>query len=97
MNIIQALDDPQVFGPFFRGPTWVVWRVFLAALFALPLSEEQLAALLSLTHRTNPQKPVMIRGDGRSQWEHGVRVMGLCNKAKIKDYRVAALEENKTR
>jgi biopolymer transport protein ExbD len=57
------------------------------------LNEEKLAALLSLTHRTNPQKPVMIRADGRSQWKHGVRVMGLCNKAQISNYRVAALQE----
>ena len=54
MNIIQALDDPQVFGPFFRGPTWVVWRVFLAALFALPLSEEQLALFSKHTGRSTP-------------------------------------------
>jgi biopolymer transport protein ExbD len=57
------------------------------------LNEEKLAALLSLTHRTNPQKPVMIRADGRAQWKHGVRVMGLCNKAQISNYRVAALQE----
>lgn len=52
MNIIQALDDPQVFGPFFRRPTWVVWRVFLAALFGLPLTSEQLALYTKHTGRT---------------------------------------------
>ena len=52
MNIIQALDDPQVFGPFFRGPTWVVWRVFLAVLFGLPLTPEQLALYTKHTGRT---------------------------------------------
>src|SRR5437868_2865930 len=57
------------------------------------LNEDKLAALLSVTHRTNPQKPVMIRADGRAQWKHGVRVMGLCNKAQITNYRVAALQE----
>ena len=54
MNIIQALDDPQVFGPFFRGPTWVVWRVFLAALFGLPLTPEQLALYSKHTGRSTP-------------------------------------------
>jgi biopolymer transport protein ExbD len=57
------------------------------------LSEEQLLALLNLTHRKNPQKPVLIRGDARSAWQHGVRAMGLCNKAKISNYRVAAVQE----
>jgi len=52
MNIIQALDDPQVFGPFFRGPTWVAWRVFLAVLFGLPLTPEQLALYTKHTGRT---------------------------------------------
>jgi biopolymer transport protein ExbD len=57
-------------------------------------SEEQLAALLAQTRRNNPQQSVLIRGDGRAAWKHGVRVMGLCNKAKIDNYRVAALQEN---
>jgi hypothetical protein len=52
MNIIQALDDPNVFGAFFRGPTWVVWRVFLAVLFGLPLTSEQLALYTKHTGRT---------------------------------------------
>jgi biopolymer transport protein ExbD len=57
-------------------------------------SEGQLAALLAQTHRTNPHRSVLIRGDGRAAWKHGVRVMSLCNKAKITNYRVAALQES---
>jgi biopolymer transport protein ExbD len=56
-------------------------------------SEAQLAALLKQAHQNNPQQPVLIRGDGRAAWKHGVRVMGLCNQAKIENYRVAAIEE----
>jgi hypothetical protein len=52
MNILQALDDPQVFGPFFRGPSWLAWRVFLAVLFGLPLTSEQLALYQKFTGRT---------------------------------------------
>jgi hypothetical protein len=52
MNILQALDDPQVFGPFFRGPSWLAWRVFLAVLFGLPLTSEQLALYTKHTGRT---------------------------------------------
>src|SRR5579872_7345434 len=59
-------------------------------------SEEQLAALLAQTHQKNPQQPVLIRGDGRSAWKYGVRVMGLCNRAKISNYRVAALPDRAT-
>ena len=58
-----------------------------------PYSEEQLAALLEQARRNNPHQSVLIRGDGRAAWKHGVRVMGLCNKAKIDNYRVAAVQE----
>src|SRR5437763_7125418 len=56
-------------------------------------NERQLAGLLAQSHRNNPQQSVLIRGDGRTAWKYGVRVMGLCNKAKIANYRVAALQE----
>lgn len=57
-------------------------------------SEAQLAALLAQAHRNNPHQSVLIRGDGRAAWKYGVRVMGLCNQAKIDNYRVAAVQEN---
>ena len=52
MNIIQAIDDDNVFGQFFRGPTWDTWRVFLAALFGLQMKPEQLAVFRKFTGRT---------------------------------------------
>jgi hypothetical protein len=54
MNIIQALDDPKVFGGFFRAGTWDVWRVFLAALFGLPMTDDQLATYRRFTGRSTP-------------------------------------------
>ena len=59
MNILQALDDPKVFAQHFRGSTWDVWRVFLAALFALPMTPEQLAIYNKFTGRsTAPTSPL---------------------------------------
>ena len=59
MNILDALDDPKVFAPFFRGPTWSAWRVFLAALFGLPLTSEQRALYTKHTGRTKtPKSPL---------------------------------------
>ncbi len=54
MNILQAISDPKVFGDHFRGGTWNVWRAFLAALFALPMTEEQLALYTKHTGRSTP-------------------------------------------
>jgi hypothetical protein len=54
MNIIQAFDDPNVFGGHFRGGTWDAWRTFLAALFALPLAPEQIGIYQRHTGRSAP-------------------------------------------
>ena len=41
LNILQAMEDPAVFGHAFRDPnTWAAWRAFLAALFGLPMDAE---------------------------------------------------------
>src|SRR5262249_10242308 len=59
MNIIRALDDPKVFGRYFRAESWATWRVFLAALFGLPLTPEQLALYRQFTGRsTAPKSPL---------------------------------------
>lgn len=65
MNILQALDDRELFAKWFSDPatgrdasTWAAWRVFLAALFALPMTEEQLEVYKRHTGRdTPPAKP----------------------------------------
>ena len=54
MNVIQAVRDPKVFGEHFRGDTWDPWWAFLAALFALPMTPEQLAIYTKHTGRTTP-------------------------------------------
>ena len=39
MNIIEALDDPNLLGASIRDPdSWKPWRALLAASFDLPLS-----------------------------------------------------------
>ncbi len=51
MNILEALDDPNLFGGMFDGPSWKPWRAFLAALFGLPLAGDDLATFQALTGR----------------------------------------------
>lgn len=41
MTILQAMADPQLFGPLFAGDSWAPWKAFLACLFGLPLDEAQ--------------------------------------------------------
>ena len=53
-RIIQELDDANVFGRHFRGGTWDAWRTFLVALFAVPLTPEQLKVYRRHTGRMAP-------------------------------------------
>lgn len=50
-TIIEAMDDPELFGSHFQGETWDAWRVFIAALFAIPLHEEQFSVFRQATDR----------------------------------------------
>lgn len=54
MNILQAINDRKVFRQFFKGDSWQSWIVFLSALFALPMSDKQLAIYKQHTGRTTP-------------------------------------------
>jgi hypothetical protein len=54
-TIIDAIEDAHVFAQHFKNrDTWSSWRAFLCALFALPMTEEQLALYQKHTGRTTP-------------------------------------------
>src|ERR1700677_388519 len=69
LSIIDAIDDPDLFGGIFADASWEPWRAFLAALQALPMSEEHLALYRRHTGRAeSPTKPVRyaeLVGGGR--------------------------------
>jgi hypothetical protein len=55
VNILDAIDDPRCFSPWFRDrATWAAWVAFLAALFALPMTAEQQAIYRECTGRVEP-------------------------------------------
>jgi len=41
LTIIDALSDPTLFAPFFRGDTWTGWHTILKAAFAIPMTETE--------------------------------------------------------
>ena len=44
ITLLDAMADENLFAPWFRDPTTLAaWRAFIAALFALPMTPEQLA------------------------------------------------------
>ncbi|MCJ2068154.1 hypothetical protein MKK75_04900 [Methylobacterium sp. J-030] len=53
MNLLQAMSDPKLFGPWFKdADTWAAWRGFVGALFGLPLSETEAETYRACTGRT---------------------------------------------
>ena len=58
LTILDAMDDPKLFGPWFRSKSWGAWRAFLAALFALEMSPEDAGVFARHTGRqTAPTVP----------------------------------------
>ncbi|MFD0987814.1 hypothetical protein [Methyloligella solikamskensis] len=54
MNILQAIDDPEVFGRHFAdAESWEAWRAFVAALFGLEMTSEERAIFRECTGRAS--------------------------------------------
>ena len=51
-SILDAIDDPQLFAPWFKSGTWDTWRAWLACLFGLPMTAEQLELFRQCTGRS---------------------------------------------
>ncbi|MCO6415136.1 hypothetical protein JYK14_02955 [Siccirubricoccus sp. KC 17139] len=56
MNILEALDDKEIFASFFRETSWQPWRAFLKAWAGLgeTMSDEELEVFRKHTGRTTP-------------------------------------------
>ena len=48
------MHDPKLFATRFPGETWQAWTAFLAALFGLPLTDDQLDVYRACTGRSAP-------------------------------------------
>jgi len=56
LNIVDLINHPGLLRKWFRGESWRAWRVFLAALFGLPLTPEDLLVYQRHTGRQTPPK-----------------------------------------
>ena len=90
MNILDALNDRDLFAPHFRGDTWQAWRAFLAALFGLPMDDAALELYRCHTGRQeSPAAPfkeaalVIGRRGGKSRVLALIAVFLAC----FRDYR----------
>jgi hypothetical protein len=58
VDIVQAMDDPSLFGGSFHGPSWDAWRAILKAAYALPMTDAEIDFFRSVTDRDPPRKRV---------------------------------------
>jgi hypothetical protein len=90
-SILDAMGDEKLFAPAFRDPdSWASWRSWLAALFALPMTEDMLATYRECTGRSAPPATaqreawlVIGRRGGKSRMMALVAVYLAC----FRDYR----------
>ena len=77
MSIIEAMDDPLLFSPYFHGKTWNAWRTILKAAYALPMTPEEIAFFRSVAERDPPeaagQRTVRDRRPASGQGQRGQR------------------------
>lgn len=57
VNIVEAMESKKLFGPWFkrglfRGDSWKPWKIFLKALFAIPMNAADLQTFQQFTGRT---------------------------------------------
>lgn len=60
INLIDAMDAPELFAPHFRGDSWTAWRAFLKALFAILMDDAELALYRRHTGRQAPPTAAFV-------------------------------------
>jgi hypothetical protein len=62
MNLIEAMNDDELFGPWFPDKSWDCWRIFQSALFGLPITATDLDTFKKHTGRSIPLKAAAKEG-----------------------------------
>jgi hypothetical protein len=58
ISVSQAISDPQLFGQWFAGDSWNVWRAILKAAYGEKMTEAEVALFRSVADRDPPKKQV---------------------------------------
>jgi hypothetical protein len=58
IDIVTALGDPNLFGPWFAGPSWATWRAVLKGAFALKMGDDERRLFQSVAERDPPSRRV---------------------------------------
>jgi len=66
LSIIDALTDPALFEPWFRGESWNNWHVVLKAAYGLPLTDDETTFFKSIEPPSAQVRELWIVGGRRS-------------------------------
>lgn len=91
ISIVDAMDDPQLFRPWFEGPTWSGWRTVLKAAYGLPMTGAERLFFRSIADREPPAKRV------RELWIAAGRRAGKDSVASVIAAHAAALFDQQHR
>jgi hypothetical protein len=58
MNVVDAISDENLLGPWFQGPSWSAWKAVLKGAFGMPLTPDELVTFRELAQRDPPKKRV---------------------------------------
>lgn len=91
ISLLDAIEDEKLFAPWFRdASTWASWKAFLAALFGLPMTDEQLAIYQAHTGRDKPPEAPFDEAwliIGRRGGKSFVKALVAVYLATFRDYR----------
>ena len=58
IGVVDAMDSKLLFGPFFAGASWEVWRAVLKGAFGEPMTDDEIASFRSVAERNPPRQRV---------------------------------------
>lgn len=58
ISIVDAMGDPELFGPWFPSDSWDGWRAVLKAAYALPMTGDEVEFFRSVAERDPPKRRV---------------------------------------
>jgi hypothetical protein len=88
-TIAEAMDDPQLLGHAFVGPSWNGWRAILKAAYALPMTPEEVDLFRSVAERDPPESQVreLVVIAGRRAGKDSIASGIAAHAAAFRDYR----------
>ncbi len=84
ISVSDAMASPELFGPYFEGPSWNAWRVVIKAAYGEPLSADELSLFHSIAgERSPPTHPVseLISAAGRGAGKDSAASLFACTAA----------------